>query len=106
MSGFEFGLCLIMLTASALSAPEALFHDQLVVSVQEKWHGPRGTPGDIIELQDGRLLPACDPHGCRGRRERDRAVGAHSDDPKILGLNLARLLGIPVGEGRGGSPEN
>lgn len=28
------------------------------------------------------------------------------DKRKILGLNLARLLGIPVGEGRGGSPEN
>lgn len=80
MSAFEFGLCLIMLAASAAVGAEALFRDRLVVPVQEKWHGPRGMPGDIIELKDGRLLLAYDRQGYWAGERGTGLWGRYSDD--------------------------
>lgn len=46
----------LVLAVTAQAAP--VCEDQLVVPVPETWHGPRGMPGDIIELKDGSLLLA------------------------------------------------
>lgn len=56
-TGFVLGMFLTLVMA-VNAAP--LFEDQLVVPVPERWHGPRGMPGDIVELSDGRLLLAYD----------------------------------------------
>ncbi|PIZ42387.1 MAG: exo-alpha-sialidase [Armatimonadetes bacterium CG_4_10_14_0_8_um_filter_66_14] len=50
-------LVVVALLGSALTASaEALFEDVLAVPIQKGPHGPRGMPGDLIELKDGTLL--------------------------------------------------
>ncbi|MGC9320330.1 MAG: sialidase family protein [Armatimonadota bacterium] len=62
MSTTEFIVAMLLLLPVAACA-EALFEDQLIVPVPESWHGPRGMPGDLIELTDGRLLLAYTRYG-------------------------------------------
>ncbi|MHC4402128.1 MAG: sialidase family protein [Planctomycetota bacterium] len=45
---------LVCLTAGAFG--QALFEDRLVVAVEKALRGPRGMPGDIVQLADGGLL--------------------------------------------------
>lgn len=44
----------LLWTAAALGEP--LFEDRLVVEVERGLRGPRGMPGDIVQLKDGSLL--------------------------------------------------
>lgn len=63
-------LTLPLLLVPLAACAQPLFEDQLVAEVPETWHGPRGMPGDIIELDDGRLLLAYTRYGyAAGGRE-------------------------------------
>lgn len=46
----------LLLCTLATASADALFEDALAVPVEKRPHGPRGMPGDIIELKDGTLL--------------------------------------------------
>ncbi len=63
-------LALLILTA-AVSWGDALFEDTHVVKITPGRYGPRGMPGDIIELRDGRLLLCYTVNGIVGRTSAD-----------------------------------
>jgi len=63
-------LGLVLLAAAAFG--EALFEDAHVVKITPGRYGPRGMPGDIIELKDGGLLLCYTVNGIMGRTSSDQ----------------------------------
>jgi hypothetical protein len=62
-----------MLTWGAITGlHSSFFEDVLVVQVPKGQYGPRGMPGDIIELTDGRLLLCYTRDGIKGRISDDK----------------------------------
>jgi len=58
----------------ALGVAEPLFSDCHVVKMEKGQYGPRGMPGDIVELKDGRLLL------CYTSQQGAGIVGRYSED--------------------------
>ena len=46
----------VLCSLAAVAFGEGLFEDRLVVEVEKGLRGPRGMPGDIVQLKDGSLL--------------------------------------------------
>jgi len=77
------GVALCLAVGSALGAP--LFEETLVVKVPRGPHGPRGMPGDIIELKDGTLLLAYTQNAIMGIKSVDR--GRNWQKPYVMLTN-------------------
>lgn len=93
------GLCLtaMLIGSSALAQQEPLFQDVHVVRKEPGKYGPRGMPGDIIELKDGTLLlcyTSLEGKGIVGRKSADK--GRTWGDELVLVPNP----GIPSTQGR------
>ncbi len=68
-------IVLVLLAISMLAAiacGDALFEDTHVVKIKPGKYGPRGMPGDIIELKDGRLLLCYTINGIMARTSADK----------------------------------
>lgn len=63
----------VRLGVCAWAAGRPVFEDEHVVKIRLGRFGPRGMPGDIIELKDGRLLPAYTRGGMKARTCTDKA---------------------------------
>ncbi len=69
MLGFLVGALLL---SAAVGLCQGLFEDQLVVPLaQVGKYGPRGMPGDIVELADGTLLLCYTQDGIKARKSAD-----------------------------------
>jgi sialidase-1 len=77
-----YAACLLLCLATVASA-EGLFEDQLAVEVEKGLRGPRGMPGDVVQLSGGTLLMSYtqDP-GIMGIRSQDQ--GKTWNEPFIL----------------------
>lgn len=68
-------ICLMLAVALLVTAAmgqDALFEDVHVVKMEKGQYGPRGMPGDIIELKDGSLLMCYTQGGIVGRTSTDK----------------------------------
>ena len=89
-------IVLMMVTASALG--EGLFEETLAVEVEKGLRGPRGMPGDIVQLADGSLLMAYTrDEGIVGIKSTD--VGKTWGEPLVMFPNPG-----PPAKGRFGHP--
>lgn len=61
-----------LLLAAVAGLADALFEDVHVVKIKPGKYGPRGMPGDIIELKDGALLLSYTHSGIKARKSTDR----------------------------------
>jgi len=80
-SRFLLGLVGVLLSVTA-ALGEPLFEDRLVVEVERGLRGPRGMPGDIVQLKDGTLLMSYTQSGIRGIKSTDR--GKSWGEPFVL----------------------
>ena len=56
------GMLLVALAATTVAAEP--FEDAVAVKVKKGLRGPRGMPGDIVQLKDGSLLMSYTQNGC------------------------------------------
>ena len=68
----RFLICLGgVLFSAAAALGEPLFEDRLVVEVERGLRGPRGMPGDVVQLKDGSLLMSYTQSGIMGIKSTD-----------------------------------
>ncbi len=87
----------LLLLLPIIAVAQPLFEDQCVVPVELTFRGPRGMPGDIVELSDGRLLLAYDRQGYWAGDAGTGLWGRHSDDRGATWSDEFPLLLDPPG---------
>ncbi len=87
----------LLLLLPIIAVAQPLFEDQCVVPVELTFRGPRGMPGDIVELSDGRLLLAYDRQGYWASDAGTGLWGRHSDDRGATWSDEFPLLLDPPG---------
>ena len=72
----------LLLFAGTVALGEGLLEDALVVKVDKGVYGPRGMPGDIVQLKDGSLLMSYTRDGIMGIKSSDE--GKTWGEPFVL----------------------